>query len=44
MNYIECKIGIEAILPGTNVRHLLKEARLIVSDREVSIKVEVNKT
>jgi len=33
---------IEAFLPGTNVFHLLKEAKLIVSDREVSIKVEVN--
>lgn len=33
---------IEKLLPNTHVRHLLKEAKLIVSDREVSIKVEVN--
>lgn len=33
---------IEAFLPDTNVLHLLKEAKLIVSAREVSIKVEVN--
>ena len=34
---------IEAILPYTNVRHLIKEAKLIVFDREAGIKVEVNK-
>jgi len=33
---------IEAFLPDTNVLHLLKEAKLIVSARDVSIKVEVN--
>ena len=33
---------IEAFLPNTSVYHLQKEAKLIVSDREVSIKVEVN--
>lgn len=33
---------IEAFLPDTNVLHLVKDAKLIVSDREVSIKVEVN--
>ncbi len=33
---------IEAFLPDTFVLYLQKEAKLIVSDREVSIKVEVN--
>ncbi len=34
---------IESFLPAINVLHLRKEAKLIVSDRQVSIKVEVNK-
>lgn len=33
---------IESFLPNTSVLHLHTEAKLIVSDREVSIKVEVN--
>lgn len=33
---------IKSFLPGTSALHLNKDAKLIVSDREVSIKVEVN--